>query len=107
MLSGYFAYVEPRLVKILAGDNNTFRCLHNSPEPSPLYLWSFNGGPLPNNAVIRGDNGDQLILIQVDPGNNGQYECNVTTRFGDLRAAGSLTVGKSNRWPNCSMQQPA
>jgi hypothetical protein len=79
--------VQPQSRAALAGSTVQFTVTANG-APTLFYQWRFNGGDL------IGQNGAQLTLGNVQPGNQGNYTVVITNNAGSITSAVAvLTIG--------------
>lgn len=81
--------VQPNERTVTAGEDVVFHCKYRD-GPAAAIRWQRKGGTLPFKRHSTKQNGD-LILEKVQPDDEGQYVCSVTSA-GGLRATATLKV---------------
>jgi len=84
--------VYPTLVKPAIGSTVIFYCYL-----AGNVTWYFENGPLPENAAVKKVPGDNVVLViidQVDPVNQGSYQCQGKHPDSDVlyQAEGTLVI---------------
>jgi hypothetical protein len=84
--------IAPSSPAIVQGSSVTFSAIFGG-SPTFTYGWQLNGNPVTNNARISGANGNALTIIDVQPGDAGNYQLFATNAEGYGQSSQSaLTV---------------
>ncbi|CAM9592142.1 unnamed protein product [Lampetra fluviatilis] len=83
----------PLAVSVRAGGSVSLECESNA-VPPPVVTWYKNGRPLAESekAVLRGDVGHVLTLVDAEVADAGQYVCKATNVAGQVDKVFHLTV---------------